>query len=1617
MWQRIAFVALRGERDGGDGAHRESSAMAKAFGTVRRQGLPGGMPPAAGQGRRRPVSGFGSLPQAIKDTVSRSAREVIENRFRGTPESAEEIKAEVLHLRQLAGMTVSRVIGEENGLSEDAVRENVPDLLYIIEIFGENLPDALIVDLLKHPHLLAAAKREDVADMLIENPRIVENLQDAPYLVAHLYNFGLEELGSYREEQKFLERKEIVRELDMNELLRERVLGPYARLLSLFEGRVDLLRELSLWSENIWVVLEGYPNLGRALLSTERPVREVHRLDGEAALIATLVDFSMRGIPVPTDFPYGLLFDRRLMAALRPYGRLWPALLAVPGLLERTQREVRAGGRPDTALPLLASPDLLEVLPYASHLGARLVQSPELLSAAVGNADVATVLSWRHEYFDDIPDAALGSALRTASLPAGKRTPLTPDEISSLQSELLLENFILANPGLGIASGEFVESLRRRVTENPALLYKFIDLGDDLKGHLLAPLLSDADSGVNASAAASTVPIEYLPAMLRSLDALDQIRPGDVADSELERTRAQIFSVFRGMPEGFDRHPQIRELLYATFHQGWYIDTVPGLRDALIADSRLAGAAKHLSSALPVLLVRRPETLQHLVRDDLGLLSILLRHPFLALEFLPEGSLEGIVSRLSAVPGLMSRLLDADVDLSPWQWLRLWNDEDLLAALHEDLVGRAAGATPTGRALLRSENLAEAVISPGFAAVWRENREAYDQEAGKKDRNGASALRKKIREDLGGTRLSAEGLPIDEGLRPVLDLLASTDRFKPANLANRLKALLPEEEIQRVIGIYTEVGKERELAVATSRSTALTQAVYFTPGFHQLLQSDGRLLALWLRDPHGSAIMLRDRDLLKLLIDSQDLRDQFADDYTRTILISSPETVAAMQANPDLATLHYSSGRLPYGAMLHWDEGAGPLRSFVERSRPAAAAIARTMPAAFNGEASPVFSLSGSPDALKALAEAADNTVAALLATGGRIAAIRQTGARAVRELDGLPEVARVLARRADVFTTTQEFTGLLDKLGAFREHPATAADVLPLPAALDILATAPAFVTVLAQVPGRLRAGLTANEALIELVLTRPGFAEDLAAPERSGLRGLFLSVARERLSALLRDRPEVADALIADPRLAEQLHRKPSLVGELDREAGTALWPTVIHNPALLPHLRHLRRTLARATAVTALLGRTDLRLDADSARLLQSALRNHEVIALLEAESEFGALFLERPEWQRRAVNEVSFTSAVRGLLARDRAAFTALARHTDPGRLLAAVEEPRPPLAGAEGSGAAVPTSAMPAPRSAAPAARPPVAGREVTPPKQAPAAEPAPTELALLVGGTHGAALAAALRRSPELLVFLEEMPSLADELILRPDRLDDYLFRRHLESWDDGMRARTGDGGDTVLGPLSLGRAFDDFMASVDPVLRSPDAYDRLRRAAAVTWNEHVREHEAVAARERQEREALFTRFQAARSSTWTLSGRVHYLNRLTAESFTEEQAATIAGLAQAAQGQREKGAQVAVNTPLHGHLDSGSGGISFFWALAGDGKVDLAVYAFSTARSGNDYWWGGSSYTAGPQPLLHETGHPVFTGSKRRVEQARAGAVPDDGTVTVLPEPVPASGEEAERA
>jgi hypothetical protein len=147
-------------------------------------------------------------------------------------------------------------------------------------------------------------------------------------------------------------------------------------------------------------------------------------------------------------------------------------------------------------------------------------------------------------------------------------------------------------------------------------------------------------------------------------------------------------------------------------------------------------------------------------------------------------------------------------------------------------------------------------------------------------------------------------------------------------------------------------------------------------------------------------------------------------------------------------------------------------------------------------------------------------------------------------------------------------------------------------------------------------------------------------------------------------------------------------------------------------------------------------------------------------------------------------------------------------------------------------------------------------------------------------------------------------------------------------------------------------------------------------------------------AERRAEQDARFAAFRAESASTWQLSGRVHFAGRVRAEDFTPLQREVLDRVAAWGEGVREPQGQRRVHVPLHAHLDSGSGGAAFFYALSGDGRVDLVVFARSTARSGNDYRWSGSNrYVSGPPSLEEVANHPVLTASRALVDQVRAAA------------------------
>ncbi|MFI8008545.1 hypothetical protein, partial [Streptomyces sp. NPDC086010] len=213
-----------------------------------------------------------------------------------------------------------------------------------------------------------------------------------------------------------------------------------------------------------------------------------------------------------------------------------------------------------------------------------------------------------------------------------------------------------------------------------------------------------------------------------------------------------------------------------------------------------------------------------------------------------------------------------------------------------------------------------------------------------------------------------------------------------------------------------------------------------------------------------------------------------------------------------------------------------------------------------------------------------------------------------------------------------------------------------------------------------------------------------------------------------------------------------------------------------------------------------------------------------------------------------------------------------------------------------------------------------------------------------------AELAGVLHENPEMLPLWESLPALAYEAsAAREERAATFsqAFERMFAT--DGAMPRAQD----------FDRTFELFLAGVGAGFSDADQRRRVRSAAAYTWNLRADRLWETKQQEEELRRERFAGFQAIAPHTWAHSGRVHYSRGLQPGLFTAAQAGVLRTLAASTQGVREK--RVAINTGLHAHIDSGSGGIAFFYTLADDGQVDLVVYAVSHARRGNDYMWDGS--------------------------------------------------------
>ncbi|MGW7572278.1 hypothetical protein ACWGJV_39275, partial [Streptomyces tendae] len=512
-----------------------------------------------------------------------------------------------------------------------------------------------------------------------------------------------------------------------------------------------------------------------------------------------------------------------------------------------------------------------------------------------------------------------------------------------------------------------------------------------------------------------------------------------------------------------------------------------------------------------------------------------------------------------------------------------------------------------------------------------------------------------------------------------------------------------------------------------------------------------------------------------------------------------------------------------------------------------------------------------------------------------------------------------------------------------------------------------------------------------------------------------------------LLREQPELLTRLVTDEDwpvvflwLPEELRRQPGVLLEFLVAPGLVsvvrrsrvlvrtlaengeMWRLMVRHPALAAALGSSARShLARHGVLRQRIAALPV-VDGDAAPLLASVLGRAAVAALLNEESEplagFALRLLSEPLWQARAVDDRDFSGSVKALVNDDPGRLSALtAPGVDAGDLLATIRPATPvPVAARVGGGVGrVAQAAAGAPVSGSVGAGDGAAGRSAVPARpvtgSGPAA-PAMSEAVLeLLAGPQGARVAGAIGTHPVLLPLMNTSDALVEQLALDPGAVRTYAASTYLDSELPGTeeefeRLADGDpaGLEAILGTAE--RHLDGYLASVDIAPASTQDRRQISAAFQAAWHEsagRVRSRIADVYRARAER---FAAFSPAEHMKWDHGehSRLHFARNLSSTDFAPADRARLLGIAAGAVSARE--AQTGINVALHAHVDGGRGGVSYFYALAADGKVDTVVYGHSTKRggnSGNKYSWeNNGQYTDGPLPIDAVANHPLLTRS-----------------------------------
>ncbi|WP_239098247.1 toxin glutamine deamidase domain-containing protein, partial [Micromonospora qiuiae] len=837
------------------------------------------------------------------------------------------------------------------------------------------------------------------------------------------------------------------------------------------------------------------------------------------------------------------------------------------------------------------------------------------------------------------------------------------------------------------------------------------------------------------------------------------------------------------------------------------------------------------------------------------------------------------------------------------------------------------------------------------------------------------------------TLRSPEGLDV-RGRTHFLKILRDSDDDQAVELVHRLVELdeLAGEpraaRVDELLQLRQKVRDHDRINALARTSDELVMALLKEPNLLEVLLLRPRLLDL-MAAPYGIAPLLHDMPALFLAMrDSYHLYITFVEDPSLRDQLHRPDIAPLVAKNPFWILVR--STRRDMLSALASSEAS---RALLWASPAVVAAVLTHDQAVWHAGLSDqgfVRALLDREEWVRAAALSALPLTSLLARNTREAASTVGESASMLDRLESAPAVAEALRDHRHSLSESEYESffegGLFEQL---RMHPSYAAKAFSSPDALRLLIAVPNLSALIDERPNLLDV-VVASSALRNLVSGNPSLA-DYFRQEPAVWLSLLAPLRQRAWSALLsflNSAPGNVELLGRNPGLVSALARSRAVLGVVQNET---LRPVLAANPDLTAVLNSRRvRALINAEAAFATV-RTVPVLDQSTWPIV---LDDPELLSLIRSDSGFGrTLFTDEAMVQLYLRHRKDgFVRVARSLVGGPRLSVQDLAREL----------EAREPAG--EPSAGATPPSRSPAPTVE-------VAAKESAPPQQPPGtksaleeqyAEPDAQELLQVVA--RNTQLRDAFVAHAEIPWVLILWPELKDELDVDPERINTISFHHFLDTSEQREQH-------------SFVSAFHGWMESIGLALPAEEL--GLRDAARVTWEQVQRaRHEALSRAEEDVRKR-FGKLNPSNPATWEVSDEILYGNGYDASMFSSDELKVLEAARQG-EGIRESG--IRLNHAAHTHgAARGLGevkGISMTWVLLADGRVALKVYGVSKSRSANNYRWEGASksFVKGPLEIGVIADDPDLTRSvqllRDRHRVAMAPAVPN-------PHPRPVDREE----